>query len=78
MAVDAEKNDDVQAAESADGHSDDGKKLAGEWQDVGSEQKMTWKTWLVIFVRSVAPSQMPDADESRFCRPALVSLSGMS
>ena len=55
MAVDAEKNDAV-AVERADVHSDDGKKLAGEWQDVGSEQKMTWKTWVVIFVRSMFPS----------------------
>lgn len=77
MAVDAEKND-VQAVETADVHSDDGKKLAGEWQDVGSEQKMTWKTWLVIFVCfDVPPRRIEDADESRFCRPALASPFGM-
>jgi hypothetical protein len=54
MAVDAEKND-AQAVERAEVHSDDGKQLSGEWQDVGSEQKMTWKTWIVIFVRSMDP-----------------------
>jgi hypothetical protein len=52
MAVDAEKND-AQAVESAEEHSDDGKQLSGEWQDVGSEQKMTWKTVIVIFVHSM-------------------------
>jgi hypothetical protein len=52
MAVDAEKNA-AQAVESAEEHSDDGKQLSGEWQDVGSEQKMTWKTGIVIFVRSM-------------------------
>lgn len=55
MAVDAEKND-AQAVERAEVHSNDGKQLTGEWQDVGSEQKMTWKTWIVIFVCSMFPS----------------------
>lgn len=51
MAADQEKND-VQAVERSDVHSDQGKQqqIRGEWQDVGSEETMTWKTWVVIFV----------------------------
>lgn len=49
MAVDEEKTD-VHAVERSEVNSIDGKELHSQWQDVGSEQKMTWKTWVVIFV----------------------------
>jgi hypothetical protein len=50
MAADEEKNNDVQAVERSDANSGEGKRLDSEWQDIGSEEKMTWKTWVVIFV----------------------------
>ena len=50
MAVDAEKND-AQAVEKAEVNSDGGKRLSSDWQNIGEEAKMTWKTWVVIVVR---------------------------
>jgi hypothetical protein len=50
MAVDAEKND-AQAVEKAEVNSDEGRRLSSDWQNIGEEAKMTWKTWVVIVVR---------------------------
>ena len=52
MAVDAEKND-AQAVEKAEVNSDEGRRLSSDWQAIGEEAKMTWKTWVVIVVRSI-------------------------
>ena len=55
MAADEEKTNDVQAVERSYVNSNEGKQLDSEWQDVGSEETMTWKTWVVIFVSLQGP-----------------------
>jgi hypothetical protein len=54
MAVDAEKNA-AQAVEKAEVNSDEGRRVSSDWQAIGEEAKMTWKTWVVIVVCLMLP-----------------------
>ena len=52
MAV-ADEKTPAQAVENEEAQLDmSQQQFVGEWQDVGSEETMTWKTWIVIFILS--------------------------